>query len=263
MLTAQAMVIPLRSEEMRQLYVDQPLVSALIERHHGSIDVFSARWATIAPQFAKGRSTIYRWLESGISGSRNEFYSFCSFLNVDPLAILDYERIGYFSRFYRLRIAFQHGLMRSSAWLDFAAIYLPSNDWPSDQEARRFWPAGWHRKSFVADNPAGTEGYARLKVAYEPDPGEVPRCALVAYRRLFPREEMWRPYGWIISDKGGARLFSENGYHASDSTRADGQAAFRTHFGTAPVEFRIASLHQFAVDVDFPCEDGSLPTFFR
>jgi hypothetical protein len=118
-------LIPLRGEKVRSfpkkpIFLRQDLVSRLVRDIYGSPIEMGVAWEEAAkerPGFPepKQKSTIYRWASDGVpvrgqysGGDRSkqfdlQIFAYCALLDVDALAIFDYNRNGYFSRFAKLR----------------------------------------------------------------------------------------------------------------------------------------------------------------
>lgn len=239
---------------MRQnrLFIDREHTSRLIEQRFGSVDALVADWAQERPDEARERAAVYKWLSEGVPTKEDSLFGFCAMLDVDPISIIDYRKIGFFSKFYLLRKAIQSGLFSTGPIPALLKMYGPSADWPSDWLAHKYFKRPWVRAEFQNAEVCQEGHYALLKVSFEDDWLRSIRCVHISYRRTRPKEEMWRPYGWVIQGYGEVNLYAESGDHQVQVAEDPNLIQFRTYFGGRSVEFRIASLHAFQFEIQYP-----------
>gem|GEM_PF-4238038 len=72
---------------------------------------------------------------------------------------------------------------------------------------------------------------------------------------------MWRYYGTVLAHDGAIDLYNEGGLHLKMAQADQGIISFRTYFGGRKVEFKIVSLHDFEIEIDFPNNDMSIVGF--
>lgn len=217
---------------------------------------------------APSRSTIQKWVSNGFpsietGASRNQVLAFCAQLDVDPLAVFDYKRNGYFSRFSIIRKAIQRGMGAMGAFAPIYELLEPDEQWPSDGLAKSIWGHKWFAYEFDNQEQYQSMDYALVKVRFtKPVKGD-PRAAHIAYRRWDTRDKdtMWRFYGTVIGIEDRLELYNENAVHMKTDRPDDDTIAFRTYFGGRKVQFRIASLHDFEIDIVFPFNDMSVIGF--
>ncbi len=244
---------------MRQnrLFMDKGYVSRLIDSKFGSVDALVADWAIDRPTEARERAAVYKWLKEGIPTQEGSLFGFCSILDVDPVSIIDYQKIGFFSKFYQLRKAIQIGLFSTGPIPALLKMYGPSSDWPSDWLAIKYFARPWFRAEFQNADLWESGQYGLIKVSFEQVWTDSLRCVHISYRRTHPKEEMWRPYGWVVQGYGMTSLYAESGDFQSQAVDQPDLLQFRTYFGGRAVEFRIASLHGFQHTLEYPVsKDG-------
>ena len=248
---------------MRQnrLFLDSAIVDELIEDKFGSVDGLVGHWAADSPigGEARERAAIYRWLKSGVPAKEATIFAFCALLDADPISLIDYEKIGFFSKFYQIRKAIQIGLVATGPIAPMYEMYMPSRTWPSDWIAQKYYGHPWHAVEFdnVALAPEGQ--YAMIEIKFKENILKSTRCIHISYRRTKPREEMWRPYGWVIRHLTKLRLYSESGDFQTYELSEPDTIKFRTFFGGREVEFRLASLHSFKHNIVYPVrKEGSV-----
>lgn len=224
---------------------------------------------------APGRSTLYDWIADGFpsikkwksKGVENtRFYqiiAFCALIDVDPLAMFDLERNGYGSRFAEIRKLIQRKVGALGALEPLYDLFAPDEEWPNGFLAKRFWGRDWHSIEFDNRKEFQSHDDALLKVCFEKRPGGAPRCVHIAYRRWDTRDidTMWRFYGTVVSIDRRNELFNEGGVHKIMKALDSIDLAFRTHFGGRKVEFKLASIHPFNLEIDFPFNDKSIIGF--
>lgn len=237
---------------------------------------FLTRWQDLTverPGFppVPDRGTVYDWIAKGfrkhptdkLASEQSNLLGLCATLDVDPLALFDFHRNGYFSRFSKIRIAIQRGAARLGALRPLFELYEPDLDWPSDLIARTYWGRDWSSAVFDNEQQFQSHDYAAINLRFRDSPGDSPRAVHIAYRRWDARhiDDMWRFYGTVILHDDTIDLYNEGGVHKKMARLKPETITFRTYFGGRKVEFKLASLHAFDHTIDFPCNDMSIVGF--
>lgn len=248
------------------IFLRQDLISQQIGRYNGGLDTVIGRWTAHAEDNEdyvrpRQRASIYRWVKDGIPAKGEEVLAICGLLDVDPLAVFDYQRNGYFSNFATIRRNVQLGLYMIGALAPIYQLYQPGPYWPSDALAKRYWMRPWFSSEFSNEDDWSDPAYVLVNATFVETTDDQPRAVHVAYRRLGSRDTMWRYYGTVVRIGDQLQLYSESGDFQTMEARQENQIQFRTYFGGRPVEFRIASLHSFKIGLDYPCSDKSIVGF--
>lgn len=240
--------------------VDRERLQGLIEHRYGSVDELAAVWqaryeaspqSTIKP---RDRSSIYRWLDHGLPAKKDALYGFCALLDVDPIGIIETSRSFVEENFAKERRAFQLSVKRDTLLAPFRAVYLPGWRWPNAAIARDHYRRDWSVANFTHEADGLLNVYAalvfRLKTAL---PDVHPRVFHFAYQQMHAIDRLWRPYGVIIALGERIRLIAESGnwQEVTDEAFRD-HAVAETFFGPRSTHFRVASLHDFTVEVEAP-----------
>lgn len=242
------------------IFLRQDAVSRQLARLDGGLDALVGTWSAHAEDDEvfvrpRQRSTIYRWLQKGIPARGEEVLAICGLLDVDPLAVFDYERNGYFDNFATIRRNVQLGLYMIGALAPIYQLYQPGPYWPSDALAKRYWSRPWFSHEFTNDDNWTIPDYVLVKAKFRQRVEERPRAIHIAYRRVGSRDTMWRYFGTVVSLEKELRLYSESGDYQTMEPVDPDEIRFRTYFGGRPVEFRLASLHDFRISLDYPFND--------
>lgn len=241
---------------------------ALAKSLHHSVNGFLDAWMTTrASRMGEfpdvpDRSTLYNWISGGFpsiktGNNRHQVLAFCSLLDVDPLAIIDYDRSGFFDRFAQVRTDLQYGLADLGALAPLYQLLKPGAKWPNDNLARHYWRRPWVAEEWDNFDHHTSTDYALLRLRFDEPTHGRPRAAHIAYRRRGRQLTggMWRYYGWVVGYRDRIALYSEDGEHRMALRGDADELAFRTYYGGRAVEFRVASLHGFSRTVEFPCND--------
>jgi hypothetical protein len=169
--------------------------------------------------------------------------------------VLDYERMGYFSNFAKLRqLIYMSDIVLDSIGPLFE-LYRPSTEWPSSKLARTYFGRDWHSEVFSNADKSAADQYALITANFSTDHSIFPKAVHIAYRRLRTLDTMWRYYGTVISIGKELRLYSESGAHRTMPAVNEREIRFRTYFGARAVEFKLVSLHHFEFDRRYPFDD--------
>lgn len=253
------------------IYLRQELTNHLVYEIHGGYDQIIAAWEdrsineTGYPEPIQ-RSSLYRWVAKGVPARRDgiddRFFALCGLLDVDPLVLFDFKRNGYFDRFAKLRQAVYLGRAAIGGYGAIFDMYRPSDNWPSDLIAKKYFSRPWYApKNLTNKNDWENTNYILIKANFTPTRKLLPRAVHVAYRRVDVPDTMWRYYGSVLSIDGKLELYTESGRFTKVQEFNAGEIRFRTYFGGRPVEWRIASLHEFERETEYPCHDQDIPTF--
>jgi hypothetical protein len=257
----------------------QGLVNRLVEEIHGGFDGLAAAWEVHTTQRQDGpkapsRSTLYRWVSDGVptlkDGSDHRFFTFCGLLDADPLAIFDFHESGYFSRFARLRQLIYYGRDSLGSIATLLDMYRPGDIWPSEEIAKNSFGHGWRANHLTNKNDWNNTNYILLRARFNNPANRKPRAVHIAYRRTRVPDSMdrvpdtmWRYYGTVLAIDQQVELYNESGDFQKFPQANEDEIQFRTYFGGRPVEWRIASLHEFSLttDPEYPSNHSSVVTF--
>jgi hypothetical protein len=246
------------------------LVKRLAHSMYGGYDQLTAAWEDrcendpSSPR-AKQRASLYRWEKAGVptrrDGSDHQYFALCGLLDVDPLAIFDFQKNGYFSRFAKIRQLVYIGRTQLGGIATLLDMYRPSDFWPSDAIATKCFGHPWHAQHLTNHSEWDNTNYILIKCFFGPSTREVPRAVHVAYRRIGVPDTMWRYYGTVLAVDGKLELYSESGSYQESMQLTPDEVCFRTYFGGRPVEWRLASIHQFTIKTEYPCQSEGIVTF--
>jgi hypothetical protein len=246
------------------IFLRRELTTRLVRERYGDFDALAADWEAMAdarPAFPrpKGRASIYRWLSQGAPASGRDpnmqIFALCALLDVDLLTIFDFERNGYFSKFAKLRQVIYARASAAGSLATFMEMYRPGDNWPSDAIAQACYGRRWFAAHLTNEDAWTSTDYILVKARFLSEVGRQPRAVHVAYRRVRVPDTMWRYYGTVIAVDGQLELYNESGGHQHMPQVANDEIRFRTYYGGRPVEWRIASLHDFSVDFELPFND--------
>lgn len=248
--------------------LNRELVRSLIERRFGSIDGLVVAWeervASGAQKTgrARSRAALYRWLDKGLPSNRDDIFGFAAVLDVDPVALVDLTEDYLRKQFGKTRRLFQLGMATRSPLSPFWPIYIPGPGWPNAEVSFPYYGRPWCTVDFVHDLTV-KDVYAAVSLrSSAADEFLIPRTYHFAYRGIGNLDEMWRPYGTVVGYQGEVRLIKENGdFQRCRDERSPITVIAETHFGAGAAEFRVASLHDFDVDVQMPSEEHGVVRF--
>ena len=137
----------------------------------------------------------------------------------------------------------------------FMEMYRPGDNWPSDAIAQACYGRPWFAAQLTNEDAWQSTDYILVKTRFSGEVGCQPRAVHVAYRRVRVPDTMWRYYGTVIAVDGQLRLYNESGGHQEMQQVENNEIRFRTYYGGRPVEWRIASLHNFSTIFEMPFND--------
>lgn len=184
-----------------------------------------------------------------------QLFALCGLLDVDPLAIIVFERNGYFSRFAKIRQLVYLGERALGGLGPLLEMFRPADHWPSNEIATDCFRRSWHAHEFSNADGWRSSEYALVKTVFENRGYQSPHAVHIAYRRLNSPDTMWRYYGTVLAIDGTLELYSEGGDFQTMAQVKDQEIRFRTYYGGRSVEWRLASLHDFSIDIEMPAND--------
>jgi hypothetical protein len=202
------------------------------------------------------RSAIYAWLNNGAPPEAEAVLGLAAMLDADPLTIFDFNRNGYFDNFSKLREQVYFYIAGGGKFRTILDLMAPRRIWPNDGLVRKFYGRPWVSEEFEHLANGTINHYADIHIDFPQSTRFSPRCIHIAYRRLNSRDKLWRYYGTVQKFRGKTRLFSESGAYVEqvEPKPTDQGFVFKTYYGATPVEFRVASLHEFKLKRTFPSE---------
>lgn len=243
------------------IFLRRDLIDSLIETRYDNLDGLVDEWERRAadidrfPDFPSNRerSAIHNWRSNGVptrGDGKQKILALCSLLDVDPMAVVDYQKNRFFDNFTALRMSLYRMTEKSigrgvSNFAPLIDMFMPGPEWPNTALAQRFYLRDWFSHEFDNSGHETGSDYGLIKIKFVNDEARAPRSAHIAYRRRGSNDKMWRYYGVVNRIGSRLELYTEGGDHDSMDCLADGEIWFRTSFGQRPVEFRLVSLHDF------------------
>lgn len=222
------------------LTIDNDRLGHLVQQRCGGVRQLMDRWAERFDR-QPDRATFYDWLaRDRFPGSLRNFLRLCACLDADPVTIVRVEGLnGGSVADSLLRKALGGVGGRGIRASDVVALFGPMVAWPATTRIEEAFGRDWVHRDF--ENPGGRVDYQALHISF-PDRAR-PRVVHFAYRGK--RATLWRFYGFVDCDVGGARLVNLFGRtKRMEAQTADG-ITIETYFGEGACSFRVASLHPF------------------
>jgi transcriptional regulator with XRE-family HTH domain len=223
---------------------------------------FSLAWPLATP--APNRATIWRWLNGKPSVSPGVVFAIAGAFDIDPCALFEITPRSYASLCRALvrNIGTNRAypLTQDLQWL--ASFVVPREDWPCNDVPLQYFKRPWTVHSFRHTAKHARNFFQKLSLTAPPRGCGEPQVWHFAFRDQAPSSLLWIPYGIVERTAQEIALFH---YHARGySTRVDIPCDAKTFtvetwLGPGPAEFRVASLHEFAlalgdqVDLTAPC----------
>jgi hypothetical protein len=238
--------------------IKEEVARSLIRRRFGSVDDAVVEWEHRVSQNMqrngknRDRATIYRWLANGLPSQADDIFGFAALLDVDPIALINIDQEYIHEQFGRERRWFRLNRPKKTEMRALWSIYIADAGWPNQPLAETYYARRWCVSDFANDPAQIANVYAAVILTHTEEPGlELPRTYHFAYRRVGVSDRMWRPYGTVIAYGSEiVRITESGGYQGA--TRTGPPVRVETYFGPGPVEFRVASLHDFELALEVP-----------
>jgi hypothetical protein len=243
----------LRVTERRvRVRLNGELLRDLIEAA-GGIGAVQEKWSLSSPDGDDGEvpseATLYRWMKGGLPKSSEALMGLAAALDVDPFALLTVPKEEMREAIDELLELVQR--VSLPAPLSFAkGFFGRQRDWPPRVFATQHYGREWQTREFVHDPAVARNFYQSIELRGSgAGPGRV-QVFHFAYRQKHLFAERWLQYGSVVRSDGAALLWHINGHREERRLRTlDEPAVAETWFGPAAVDFRVSSLHPFALAV--------------
>ena len=222
-------------------------------------DSYSGVESRLADAVGVNRSTLNRWLNGALPKTSELTLRLAQALDVDPFALWDLAPDTY----PRLCQSLAHALIwrRGShphpALTSLKDMIMPAERWPPSSVVKVGARRSWAHRDFLHDRTQRNT-YAAVHLSPRARRSR-PLVWHFAYRDTggLP-SPIWHPYGFVKMANTSAWLFTFNGLTGETSGVGD---ALRvdTWFGEGAAEFRVASLHEFTLEVSVPAVDVTGP----
>lgn len=247
-----------------RIFARPDTAQTMIEATFGGLRQLVAEWQAKEDSQpfprSKSKSSISDYLRDGFPTGQ-DYLAVCGLLDVDPLALLDYEKTGFFSKFTLIRSAIYIGFNKKTALRELVDLYGPKTAWPSDGIAQMYFGRKWTATEFDNLSVAHLDAYARLSFDFVGLAPTHPSAVHIAYKKETSRDGLWRYFGVVLSRNEEAHLYSEDGDYQTTQRCLGGRLTFRTYFGGRRVLFRVASLHRHVLEIQHPCKREDYLTF--
>lgn len=171
--------------DRKPVYLRPEFTRKLARQRYETVDGMATRWSPpdgsdkddYPPQ--PSESTIQSWITNGFPSKltgrgRYSLLAFCAQLDVDPLALFDFQRNGYFSHFGRIRKAVQRGVGALGGFGPLFELLEPDQEWPSNCLAKKIWGRDWFIEEFDNTQEYKLNSYALLDFNFEKTQREIP-----------------------------------------------------------------------------------------
>lgn len=228
------------------------------EAFGGSPAALAASWP-IDP--VPHRSTVLRWLTAGtFPRSARQFLALAGAIDVDPLSLWTF-RISAFD----VLCARILGVARHRRWsrlhpaLSFLDRFIgPTAQWPPVEIAEDYFGRSWRIAEF--EHPAHSDRNYYGHILIEPPRTHGfsdPQIWHFAYRDSGVRNAAWRPYGFVQRMGAELSLFNFSGLtDCAEIGVATRPFCVETWFGEGAARFRVASLHDYRLDIAVAANPG-------
>lgn len=249
---------------MAKLEVDGALLRGIIgTRFQRGVDQLLEEWDARQDNFCKkrppDRSTIYRWLNGGLPHSSHGLLTLCGLLDVDPFCVLQLESQEERNKAVEvLTLSYMH-----ENWDQPALAYIKDflgrqAIWPPRKLSTAFFGREWFTEDFEHDPAIRADYYCLIELrSREGRQLKVPHVFHFSFRHPTLFGGRWLQYGIVIKTARSVTLLHINGYSDSYELCNANLARVETRFGSGPAVFRVASLHDFALEIKG--EDSSQP----
>jgi len=227
----------------------QSIRRRIAERFDGTVARVTERWP--GGSDPPHRSTILRWLHGQtLPRCQSDLLAFAGALDLDPFALWHINSATFAALCNRMRAAAWtgawSGLLPTLSFLD--DFLRPSQAWPPPQLAEQYFGRDWARAEHRHKASERRDYFKTFSL----QPGRRQKVGgdqvwHFAWRPSSRAE--WRPYGFVRHAKSELRLYSFGGTVAEAELAAGAGFCVETWIGQGPAEFRIASLHPFAMAV--------------
>jgi hypothetical protein len=255
---------------MAQIALDGDLLKYLIARRlGGGVTELLDRWnATCAEdgddeKGAPHRATIYRWLQGSLP-RRDELLRLSGLLDVDPFCLLALPMEDEAAAIRQIHSSFWLNRWEPAALSFLAEFFGHQHFWPPAQLAKEYFGRDWHRQEFAHEPKIRANFYAQIELRGSiPSDTGVPQVFHFAYQQPGLYGQRWIQYGFVEARGRMVRLVNITGQiERYELDTNSGCSLVETWFGPSPVNFRIASLHPFSIQVRNTEEETKLRVRF-
>ena len=223
------------------------------ERFRGSVAALASSMRVEPPPH---RSTVGRWIDNLTSPKSADLaLALAGALDLDPVLLWDFDPASV----ERLCKQIDQAIRRDNwekllpALRYFADLAGQNAEWPPSRIAREFYDRLWSVEAFEHRPDSDfTPHFARLRLIQEGGGKDSsPQVWHFAYRDIGSKlPALWSPYGFVETDGERIRILSYRGELETVARSGRERAvAVETWLGPGSAEFRIASLHEFKLQV--------------
>ena len=220
-----------------------------VNERRGGIPGLVKSWETLRAK-PPVESTLWRWLTDKVDIPSSQIMSMAGVLNLDPFALFEATQESFEWLCLRLMQSVaspsRGRLNRDFEWV--SDLIAPSSEWPSKHIASDYFHREWQCTNFHHAARDTRNYYQKLKVTVGRQDFTEPQVWHFAFRAPTLKHPIWRPYGFVIREQENVELYTLRGSTAQLTLPANTKSfVVETWFGLGPAEFRVASLHRFAL----------------
>lgn len=243
---------------MARLEIDGQMLKALLpEGEPRGVDALREQWRIRYCEAKKkgppvpDRATLYRWLGGKLPRRRESYLRLCGIFDIDPLAALVLPSGKEAAAMQFLYRCFWLGSWRQPALGFLSEFFGHHVAWPPKSIAAEYFKRQWRQEDFEHNPEEKANYYAGIEISCSnKSESSLPQVFHFAYCQPDAYAERWIEYGYIIKRDDQVALVNITGnmqnYQIPEFSRT---VMAETWFGQSPVNFRIASLHDFSICV--------------
>lgn len=243
---------------MARLEIDGQMLKALLPAGEPrGVDALRERWRIRYCEARKktppvpDRATLYRWLGGTLPRQRDSYLRLCGIFDIDPFAALLLPSGKEAAAMQFLYRSFWLRSWRQPALGFLSEFFGHHVDWPPKSIAAEYFSRPWRQEDFAHNPEEKANYYAGVEISCsDKRKSGLPQVFHFAYCQPHAYARRWIAYGYIIKRSNKVELVNITGDMQSHKTPIKTQSIMaETWFGQSPVNFRIASLHDFSVCV--------------
>jgi hypothetical protein len=200
--------------------------------------------------------TIWRWINRGqMPKSEAEFLKLSGLLDVDPFSLVTVDGPALDSVIDDLLAAARRN--RWGKFRFFGDFFGRQRAWPPRALAQEHFKREWSMRDFEHTSADHRNYYQAVRLIAAPSWKPCfPQVFHFAFRQSDRFAGQWLAYGFVVVRNRLVRLQHINGFRQELELAPGEPVCVSTFFGPDPAHFRVASLHEFTLDMAGDVDPG-------
>lgn len=230
--------------------LDAELVSRLVTERGGVMAILGELIDRSSDGDSRiNKATVHRWMKGQLPKNSERLLTLAGLLDVDPFALLSADEADVSALADNMLEIVQHENATPAPLQMLRGFFGRQKEWPPQEIASTFFNRDWHTRDFEHTPQTRKNFYQVIELVGHAS-HETPQVFHFAFQSLGRFSARWLEYGFVMRNGPKDTLRHIFGFSRHKAiVDAEQPVSVATWFGEGAATFRVASLHEFEINL--------------